>query len=82
MSRRVQRDLIAVPIDKGVPIPPDGECFRRRYTYPWADLQIGDSFLMPDASSGSAQAYTRGLRDGRTYTTRLVEGGLRVWRTA
>lgn len=64
------------PIDKGVPLP-------RRY--PFADMQVGDSFLVPEGvkrSNVSVAAKRYGDRHGAAFTVRKVPEGLRCWRIA
>jgi hypothetical protein len=76
-----------IPIDKGIPIP------RRRYgrrgprprVYPWAEMEVGDSFLITPGGEGSIASIKSGLGEagrayGHIYTSRVIEGGLRVWR--
>lgn len=73
-----------ISIEKDVPIQ------RSRIdmeVYPFADMEIGDSFLATKENSKKPQvvrsaAYEAGKRLGRKYVTRTVEGGIRVWRTA
>lgn len=73
-------------IDKGVEIPaPHGVATRR--VYPFREMEIGDSFLVPgdgdkrqlQARIGSAASYY-GKRNNKRFVTRSVEGGVRVWR--
>lgn len=74
-------------IDKDVPIPPSrfGE---KTPTYPFKDMDIGDSFFIP---GGTATRMSGSLANARTkyghlYSTRQVEEsgvkGVRIWRTA
>ena len=73
-----------ISIEKGVPIQ------RRRIdmeVYPFADMEIGDSFLATKENSENphairSAAYEAGKRFGRKYVTRSVEGGIRVWRVS
>lgn len=73
-------------IEKGIPIPaPAGG---RPAVYPLEGMGVGDSFFIPlpegkkpqGAQSGVARA-AKGI-EGKTFRTRTVEGGVRVWRTA
>jgi hypothetical protein len=54
-------------------------------TFPFALLQVGQSFLVPDELrqnlQRSANSYRR-ANPGWQYVTRPVEGGRRIWRTA
>jgi len=75
-----------IPIDKGVLIP---SIRRRKSPYPIAEMEVGDSFHVP-AMPGDLMkvrnrlngALLRFKRDGQKFTLRVVEGGVRVWRTA
>jgi hypothetical protein len=57
--------------------------------YPFGKLNVGDSFLIPETSNirnradrvKSAACYF-GKRNNVKLATRVVEGGIRVWRTA
>ena len=62
----------------------------RRFKYPWALMQKGDSFFVPttkETTIGKLQAclsssglnYSR-KNTGTKFATRRVEGGVRVWR--
>lgn len=68
------------PIDKGVSMPvPRGRC------WPFAHMEIGDSFLAPpdirrDNLSATVNRYAVRLR--RKFATRQTAEGVRVWRTA
>lgn len=71
-------------IEKNLPIP--SSVVGRPAIYPWADMEIGDSFLaMPDGgktsltsklSTCAAHAFGKG-----NYATRKEGDGVRVWRT-
>ena len=49
-------------------------------------LQVGQSILVPNKSqkhvSASARVCARRMADGRKFATRVVDGGVRVWRVA
>ena len=53
--------------------------------YPFNQMEVGDSFFVPEGANtprqntSSAASYA-GHRLGRKFTTRLVDGGVRVWR--
>lgn len=66
-------------IDKGVPMPAQAQ----RNKYPWADMQVGDSFLCPptiNRASMCSTAASAGRRLGSHYIVRTTKEGLRVWR--
>jgi len=61
---------------KRVPIPSS------RYKYPWQRMKIGDSFFVKGKTAqqfGGHIAHA-GKHYHMTFTTRTVNGGLRVWR--
>lgn len=64
-----------LPIDKGVPLPK---------RYPFAGMQVGDSFLVPDdvkRSAVSIAAHRYGRQHGMRFTVRLTEDRkFRCWR--
>lgn len=54
-------------------------------SYPLSDMEVGDSFLIPDATMDQKVrarfAVTQDAkRKDRKYTTRTIPEGLRVWR--
>jgi hypothetical protein len=71
-----------IAIDHAIPFPPE----RSTYTkYPFADLGIGDSFFVPDTTEAQqrslhSQVSYQNKRSSRTYTSRKVANGERVWR--
>lgn len=73
-------------IERGIPVPqPRGG----RAKYPWRDMQVGDSFYI-EASSDKRRAQravsncavSAGRRIGAKFSTRFVDGGIRVWRVS
>ena len=72
-------------VEKGVPLSP--KAGGRRSFYPWADMEVGDSFIAGPYSAkfqksviNSAALQRR--RHGRSFTTRKDGDNLRVWRIA
>jgi hypothetical protein len=69
-------------IEKTVPIPKTSG--KGGGIYPFATMEVGDSFLIPDGSkniNSVRSAVTQAARrNGRKFTTRLTDSGLRVWR--
>jgi len=69
-------------INKDIPIPIGNPCS----IYPWRDLEIGDSFFVPNKNSGSfgSVIFSAKKRTGRNFTSRSViengEHGVRIWR--
>jgi hypothetical protein len=71
-------------VERGIAIPPMRRGFRRRSIhYPFVALEIGESFLVP---RGADQRVVASMclywkkKIGRVFTTRTVDGGIRVWR--
>lgn len=75
-------DVTQIAIDADVPLPPT----RRRIDWPsvFARMAPGDSFALPaGAKSAIAKAVTDHKKaTGQEFTTRLVDGGIRVWRVS
>lgn len=79
-------------IENDIPIPPKqsgGKPMGRKAIYPLADLDIGQSFFVPcrpgktatqtrNALSGSITQCSK--KTGARFTTRIIDGGARVWR--
>ena len=71
-----------IKINKGVKMPPRGYGIGAPPKYPWLKMKIGDSFLVVGKlqKSMGTQATMTGKRHNRKFTTRKVDGGVRVWR--
>ena len=68
-------------VENGVPLPEVPE----RVRYPFADMEVGDSFLIRDESlvkNARSAAWMFGQRHGARFSCRRVAEGWRVWRTA
>lgn len=78
-----------VRIEHGVPIPPrslgKSRKGKQRGRYPWAAMEVGDSFFARGAthislaSLASAWRY-RNHMEQRKFSFRTLAGGVRVWR--
>jgi hypothetical protein len=72
-----------ISVEKGIPIESKvGRGAAARY--PFAQMEVGDSFFVPGKRSGQLSnhcSYQR-LKTGRRFTIRKVDGGVRVWRIA
>ena len=76
-------------IETGVPIPTVSK--PTRVKYPWADMEVGNSFLIEckpaDAQKtraslvASARSWAKRHAPRRKFSVRSVDGGVRVWRT-
>lgn len=78
----------AFVVEKGVPIP-SRRNIGRPSIYPWASMQVGDSFFAPigKGKAGVAKgSYNAQKLHGIKLTTRSVtengRAGVRIWRTA
>lgn len=79
--------------DKNIPIPPKGKPKNtgRKPKYPILELNINDSFLIPfekgrlnheiQSRAWGTISNFRKKHPERKFTTRLVNHGVRVWRT-
>jgi len=76
-------NLTAFKIEKGVLLPT--ESLRGAPKYPWSQLEVGDSFFVKGGNlnviSSSARLWGK-RNNGARFTTRTVDGGVRVWRVA
>ena len=76
-------------IEKNVPLPSN---VGRHATYPYADMEVGDSFFVEALENvrsvggslrGSAYAYAKRQKEtGKRFSVRQSGDGFRVWRTA
>lgn len=70
-------------IQKDVPVPQMRRAARES-KYPFKQMLPGDSFFVPDITSSAlgtrARIWTERCGLDRTYTSRTVEGGARIWR--
>jgi len=69
-----------IEVDKSVPLPEPK--LGRPKKYPFAEMEVGDSFFVPQekvrSASKSASMYK--AAHGGDFTRRSVEGGVRIWR--
>ena len=75
-------------IETSVPVPEKGS----RKKYPFSEMAVGDSFLVPcdgdtrvrtQATTCSAvKDFRNSQENGWAGRTSMVDGGVRVWRTA
>ena len=65
-------------IEKGVPLPEE----KKKHNYPYEDLQVGESFFVPDGNMNLLCNYNRvrGKRLERKFVCRKEGKGIRVWR--
>jgi hypothetical protein len=69
-------------IEKGIPVPNLG----RKRKYPFAEMEIGDSFLVPMGDGKNVNSLRISIRNlarflaPKRFAISIQEGGLRVWR--
>ena len=82
------------PVESGVPMPEDKQRYDR-YKYPWRVMEVGDSFFVPaapDLNGDLPHSYLKLHRlralisyqhrkHPEHFEVRVVDGGVRVWRT-
>jgi hypothetical protein len=68
-------------IEKDIPIPPQ----KRRSRYPFEDMAVGDSFIVPvskrNSLAGSISRFQNFIDSSKEFTYRQMDDGYRVWRT-
>jgi len=87
MPNNEEKDQPDFKVERGVPIPD------RRHgapgKYPFEKMSQGDSFLLPVENEEDVDTVRRRIaaaaslyatRNGGKFTTRTVDGGIRVWR--
>lgn len=75
-----------IKVERGIPVPKRSR--RGKPRYPWDKMRVGDSFLVEcpkneaikaqNTVSSCGAAWAR--KHGGQFTTRAVDGGVRVWR--
>ena len=73
-------------VQKNIPMPDIPHNVGRPRIYPWYEMEIGDSFLVPtDNARMKKHVVKTGIdkmaKKGLIFELRVVEGGIRVWRT-
>lgn len=72
-----------IKVERGVPAPPRTAS---RTKYPFADMEVGDSFFMsaafPEHERGrvSAAACAYAKKHGVKFSTKVFDTGVRTWR--
>lgn len=68
-------------IEKNVPVPEKPSPIGK---YPFAEMNVGDSFLVPGAQArrlqSAIQVFRRRVGKDKKFIARDVEGGARCWR--
>lgn len=83
------------PVERGVPIPAPFKRVVRvgMQKYPWAEMEVGDSFFVPHTPeepgtwvqnrvNASAVHWLKRYARSHRFTTRQLANGVRCWRTA
>jgi len=68
-------------IEKSVPMEKKAE----RISWPWKDMDIGDSVLIENQnliSKAQVSCHVYARQTGKKFSTQTTEVGLRVWRVA
>ncbi len=79
---------MSLNIEAGIPIPPHGAAGvpKRPRDYPFAQMRIGDSFLVPEGEPPrrvAVAASTDSKTSRRRYAIRtMADGRVRCWRVA
>lgn len=73
-------------VEKNIQMPNGGR-LGRKSKYPFAEMEVGDSFFIPGSGEDvrlrvANAAMVHGKRNGKTFTSRKVDGGFRLWRSA
>ncbi|MET3414792.1 hypothetical protein [Methylobacterium sp. 1030] len=71
-------------IETGIPIPPRAYNYGDKKKYPLGELEINQSFFVPGLSENIRSAVANYAKNhpGKTFTSRFMDGGVRVWRTS
>jgi|GEM_PF-1404791 len=68
---------------RGIPVPTPHKS-PTPYPYPFDALNVGDSFFVPGATHRTIASYLnryRAKNRNKTLVSRLMDEGLRIWRT-
>ncbi len=77
--------MFSIETDIQIPAVTGRSSAGRPSIYPFGELSIGDSFLVPKSIAHKARIAAgawKARRPGWDYMTRAEAGGLRIWRTA
>ena len=68
------------PIDDNIPLPAPLRGAPQKY--PYTKLEVGQSYFVPNVAQKKAgSGYVQfAKRTGRKFVSRIVDGGVRVWR--
>lgn len=83
-----------IKIEKNIPIKDKRGRRKGEFSYPFKDMNVGDSFFVPfngkkmdsvrTSLHTTARLWALGHNNGRKFSTSIVEekDGVRIWRTA
>lgn len=83
--------LQPIIVESGVPMPKRKWRTPPNARYPWASMEVGDSFLVPRPSGVDHNRFSSKVsnaanearkRTGRVFRCRSMTTGVRVWRVA
>ena len=75
-------------LEKNVPLPNDLEYMGAKRKYPWLEMEVGDSFAIPEGrhesvrTASAAWVLRHPERDMRFSVRKLEDGTYRCWRVA
>jgi hypothetical protein len=85
-ANQTSKDLEMFALETGVPVPPRATFGQKRGSkYPFADMEVGNSFLVPEGIKSQTirsaiGAFNKTNKD-RKFAVRVTDAGTRVWRT-
>lgn len=72
-------------VEKNIKMPSAKKKKKRAEKYPWARMEVGDSFFVPNKSTGAMSAaavLAKKRHPTKKFSVRTMTDGVRVWRTA
>jgi hypothetical protein len=63
-------------VEKNIPLPSR----KGNAKYPWATMEVGDSFLCPTKPANAHSLANSASKNGKKFTARTTADGCRVWR--
>lgn len=82
---------MAYTLESGIPLPKTNRPGRTGSKYPFAQMEVGESFLVGNNSKGepltqgtirsALGAFSKRNPDSGKFSVRMTDQGLRVWRT-
>ena len=76
------------PVETGIPMPDGRQDSRYNYKYPWRQMNVGDSFFIAAADDKRRKLarirsvmFYHNNKYPEQFEARIVDAGVRVWRT-